>query len=660
MERRTYIALFLIGLLAPGLVLAGTTLILDAEPASGNIPVGAPDGPTVTVTGVSSEMELSEFTPNSSTVQVTSDAGNGTFYSGGNTNVTVDNMEGTWTNTSALNVTGASLYINPSDKPAANVSGDADTFDFRDSYAVDDGTVDFAYSGTSGTTTVTLRGVPASTTIGATDQNGNLLDVSTSDSNGVVTFEGMSNSQYYVTLNTGVAPQLSNLNPDADLDNVPTQLSVDVNDSDFPDGDSVEVEFTLDGSVIDTQTVTSNGTVTTSLPSSGQTAGDHTWSVDAQDDYSLVDNASASYGIPNELRFVNESNVSELVDSPVEITVTFFDGEITERSTTDGTINLTGLDASDSFIVDVAPSQDYFGRTVYIESIIDQQTVYLLNNNQSIVSSVEVRFTLEDRTGNFEGNGARLKIQKALNISGTTDWQTIHSDEFGVSGVQTNLEEGVRYRLVVTNDDGDTRVLGTYTADQSETVPLTIGTVQGDPVAGTDGYRYNATYDNSTGTPVVRFTYNDSNTSTGEISVEIYEYGNESNVLFQNQTFDSGPYGSLSVSEIVPQDQRGKTWTVEATVIRNGEQIKIRETVGPQQPVLVAVPSWLKVFISIGSIWLVAGLFSRLNGHVGGLVVAGMGGLWWFVDWLPEQTGIGVVVLSLITAGILFIKERGF
>lgn len=658
MNRRTLVALFLIGLLVPLGAAAGGSLLTDAEPASGDVAIGASDGPTIVVTGISNKIELTEFTPDANTVEVSSDAGNGTFSSNGHTAATADTIEGEWTNLTALNVTGATLTVDPVDKDQASVSGDADTFKYRDTMALDDNKVDFVYSGTSGTTTVTVRGVPANTDIGAVDDTGTLLATATSNANGVVTLSGMANSEHNVSLTEGTRPEVSNLQPDGNLSTAPSELSVDVTDEDFPNGDSVTVEFTLDGSVIDTQTVTSNGTVTTSLPSSGETLGEHTWSVNATDDYGLSDTADARYGIPNELRFVNESDPSQLLNT-IEITATFFDGNITTITTTDGTINMTGLDATDEFTVDVEPKTDYYDRTVYIVSIVDQRTVYLLRKNQTIVPSVTNRFTLRDRTGNFDGNGARLKVQKAINESGTNEWRTIHGDEFGVNGVQTQLEKGIRYRLIVTNNDKDTRVLGTYLAEANETVPLTIGSVEGDPVAGTDGYRYNATFDNSTGTPTVRFTYNDTNTSTSELSLTIYEKGNESNVLFRNQTFTNGPYGSISVSEMVPANQSQNTWIVEATIQRNGEQQRITKQVGPRAAILLQVPSWLKVFISIGSIWMVAGLFSRLNGYIGGLVVAGMGGIWWFVDFLPQETGVGVVVLALVTAGILFIKERG-
>jgi len=644
MERHTYIALFLIGLIAPGLVLAGTTLILDAEPASGTIPIGAPDGPTVTVTGVSSEMELSEFTPNSSAVQVTSDAGNGTFYSGGNTAVTVDNMEGTWTNLSALNVTGSSLYINPSDKAAANVSGDADTFDFRDSFGVDDTTTDFAYSGTTGTTSVTLRGVPASTTIGASDQNGDLLDVSTSNSNGVVTFSGMANSQHYVTLNTGASASLSNPTPTGDLANEPSQISFQLNDTDFPDGDSVDVTIRLDGSVLNTQTITANQTVTASIPQSGQNGGAHTWSVHTNDSYGETSVLNASYNVPDQLTFYNETNTSEIVDSPVEITVNFIgDNAVYERSTTNGTINMTGLPVNENFIVEVSPSQTYVGRTVYIESIYQQQSVYLLNQN---ATSVQSRFVLEDNTGEFTQESV-LFIQRAVNVSGSVEYQTIHADEFGVEGVTATLEEGVRYRIKIQSADGTEQTIGPYRADTSETVTVrpqspTI------PVGGDtgEGWSANAAIDNDT----IEYTFSDQSGDT-DLIVYAHERGNKSNTLDANRSYFD--VGNVSGTFSLTVNQTGTEWVVHFVQTRDTETTDYTVTVGNRPDVVPGFSDEWRLIIGIGVLFISAGVFSLLNAKVGVTVIAIEGGVLWWLGWLEGATSGAGVVLALFVAVIV-------
>jgi len=138
--RRTLMAIMLVVGFVSGAVVADIAFN-SGEPASGDVPIGASDGPLVTVTDVSN-IELTEFTPDSNTVNVTSDVGNATLSSNGRTNVTLDEVTGTWTNTSQLNVSGTPLTINPEDKPKATVSGDADHFNFR-AMSVDDGTVDF-------------------------------------------------------------------------------------------------------------------------------------------------------------------------------------------------------------------------------------------------------------------------------------------------------------------------------------------------------------------------------------------------------------------------------------------------------------------------------------------------------------------------------------
>jgi hypothetical protein len=264
---------------------------------------------------------------------------------------------------------------------------------------------------------------------------------------------------------------------------------------------------------------------------------------------------------------------------------------------------------------------------------------------------------LTDRTGQFENNQAALRIQKPFDDGSAQTWRSIHEDEFGPAGVTHSLIVGQRYRLVVVNADGDRRVLGTYVAEISETVPLTVGQVQAVPEGGDTDWTHNASYLNASGQNYVQFEFNGTADMTDSVTVHIFEQGNETNELLVNTTF-GGPLGTFAISEPVPAGENQTTWVVEAWVTRGAETQYVRLVVGPRAPVLPTMPGWLKAVISIGSIWVVAGLFSQVNGDVGAIVVSGMGGVFWFVDFLPQETGVGVVVLSLITAGIIFINER--
>lgn len=196
MQRR--IALALVCLVAM-VGVAGASVPID-----GGVPLVAPDGPAVTATGNTSVAIDNGTFPSDNRVRINVSEGAANFTSNGPSNVTVhkDDIAGNWTNVSALDVAGARLDINPDDKPAANISGEADTFAFRGDMAVDDGRVDFVYSGASGSTTVTVRNITGDDRLKAVDQDGTTLAVAASTGGGVVTFADMPNSEHNVTIQT--------------------------------------------------------------------------------------------------------------------------------------------------------------------------------------------------------------------------------------------------------------------------------------------------------------------------------------------------------------------------------------------------------------------------------------------------------------------------
>jgi hypothetical protein len=275
-------------------------------------------------------------------------------------------------------------------------------------------------------------------------------------------------------------------------------------------------------------------------------------------------------------------------------------------------------------------------------------------------STRTVRFTLNDRSGGqYTNNGETVLVQKPINRSGWDEprWETVFSDGFGPEGATTELEDGQRYRIIVRNADGDKRVLGAYSAEADETVPLTVGQLQAVPEGDGQEVAWNATYFSQNGSRFVQFELNDSMGDTDTIYVKIYEFRNESNVLTANQSF-GGPYGNFSYTEQVPSDQENVTWTVDIIVERGGENLQIKEPVGPQNPIIPGLGDRMVTLISLGTILIVGGLFSQLNGAYGGLTMAALGGIFWFVGFLPPNTGIGVVVLAMIVAAAMYIRER--
>ena len=541
----------------------------------GEVPITAPNGPTVVLTGPM-DVVFPGIPDGSDTVDIVSSAGNVTVNGTDGAAVTFPDpatIEGTWTNTSSLDVIGKPITIDPGDKPPVTVSGDITQLDVHQGMAPDDATPDFVYSSSLGSGSITLNSLPANTQIAAVDPDSNqVMDVQTTDGSGQVTYTGLDSGTHTVELMTsqggptvdnasaspsgsevtrfedqtlsidvsdpdfpddgvtveffvdgssvgtdtlttnGTAsvnvgpladgshswhveatdeygqnttsstftweidhfdPAIGNMDPadGAGLSQKEAMLSADVSDGDFPlDGDSVDVEIYFDGSVVHSETITSNSTVSTTVQD--VTGGSHTWHVEATDDYhggSPVTSSTNTLEVPDELRIFNESDPTTLVDNAT-VTLEFYvnNGSSTDvytRSTTTGKINMTGLPVDKSFVA-VAKADGYVNRRIYVASLFDTQRIYL---SPETANTLEITFILTDYSGDYPAENSVLQIQRSLNGS----WQTVEGDYFGAtSKFAAHLEYNERHRLIIVNTEtGDSKRLGTF-------IPVVAGEYQ--------------------------------------------------------------------------------------------------------------------------------------------------------------------------------------
>lgn len=439
-------------------------------------------------------------------------------------------------------------------------------------------------------------------------------------------------------------PTISNIEPadGTNLNKSDVDLSADVNDTDFPtaQGDSVSVELIVDGTTEHTNTITSNGTVSTTV--SGLSGGSHTYKVKATDDYgNTVTSAERTINAPSTLSIRNETSPDQLIDTAT-VEVTFFaSDEVVTKSTTNGKINLTGLPVDEKLIVR-AESEDFRTRNIILKSLYDQENVYLLHKNKS---AVEVRFELEDRTGTFPESESELYIERVINLSGDTQYRTIAADEFGTNGYTTYLQEGQRYQLRVEHQD-NVRVLGGYTSSVSETVtlrPVAVGVSLNQTNVST--YNWSASYVEDP-TTEVEFRYIDPINETTNLHVKIYPRGNESAAIYDDTT--AGPVGSVSIEKILTGDQVNKTWVVEWTADREGEEISGKRMVGKQVNEIVGeLPQWMQEAFAALIIVITGGLFSQLNVGVGAVTTSLTAGGFWMMGLLPPIAG-GAITIALI------------
>jgi hypothetical protein len=651
-DHRTAILVAVALLVVAGGLVASAAYLDNSVEVSGDIPLNASSGPEATFTGLSSEdANLSAPFPDANTVRWQSTAGNITISASSQVSLDVDSIEGSTTDVSSLNGASTEITLNPDDKQAVRVAG-ADSLSFT-AMQLDDSTKDFTIS-SSQTATVNVTGFSSGQSIVAKDANGNILDGGTADGSGEVSFEiGMGGFDVFLQSASGDSPSLSDPQPEGQVDNFPSSVSINASDTDFPD-DEVNVTFEVDGSPAGSDIRTSDGTASATINNPG--IGTTTVTATAEDLYGNTNTQSWTFATPSNLTIRNVTAPYGIIDSE-QVNATFFDdGEIIERSTTTGNISMEGIPGKENVIVSLE-ADGYSTVEALVIDFTEQTDAYMLETG---ATSRAVRFTLEDRTGGqWDDNGAVAMVQKPINQS-TFDqpqWETVHADQFGPEGTTATLEDGQRYRIVLRNNDGDVKVVGTYSAEADETVALQVGTSTFKPEGDNAEWAYNATYDETKQGTFVRFEFNDSQDLTERIYIEMYEWRNESHVLVQNQSF-GGPHGNFSFSEPVPGSDDNTTWVVEATIKRDGDTHKIVKPVGPNNPVLTGLPNRLKIIISIGTLLIVGGLFSQLNGHIGGLVIAGLGGIFYFVGFLPAATGIGVVVLAMIVAAVLFLRER--
>lgn len=378
-----------------------------------------------------------------------------TFVSQGHSEVRVEQFGGTYTRLSSLNVSGTRLRINPPDKPVAEVDGDLDTFEWRDP-TIDDGTVDFRYGGTGSSATVVIHGVEPGTPIGAVDEDtGDLLAANISSSNGVLVLDGLPLSDHDVLLQESEsAPRISSASPQGDQSTAPTELTVSVDDLDFPD-DTVTATFFLDGTQVGTDSRSSSGELNTSI--SKPSGGTHNYTVVLEDEYGQTTTETYEFGSPATLEIRQETNPSELIDDrQVNLTI-YASDQIITRNVSDGTMNLSGLPAGETLVIQ-ARANGYVERRVTIDRLSESEEVYLLNASEA---TALVAFELRDFTGNYPTDDTVLRVQRSIN----GQWDTVLADGFDANGEVTGtLETDIRYRLVVENTEtGDRRVAGTIT-----------------------------------------------------------------------------------------------------------------------------------------------------------------------------------------------------
>ncbi|WP_251342432.1 hypothetical protein [Haloplanus halophilus] len=564
---------------AVGTAAAGTIPISQND---NGIVLTEPGGPSITLTG-DTTMYTETGSVDSSTVQWNTTAGNASFKASGAAAATIDasSLDATTTSLTEINTTEAALTVRTGETPATTIDGGVTALEYYTAgeTTLGDGQADFVYSA-SGSGSVTLRGLPANTEIAAATLSGTELGATTSDSSGTATISVSSATDAQVVLFQADAPTLSGADPadGAETNSYDGDISINVSDPDFAtrQGDSVTVTATdTDGNTIGSQTVSSNGTVAfdyAAIP------GPNTVEWTAADGYDNQDSFTHEFTTPSTLTLYNESAPSQVVDDAGELRVRFF-GEsdtVVTKSTADGTLNLTGVPANERFVVTVSDeNDDYYYRRIIIDSIYEQKEIYLLPRS---ADANEVEFRLNDFTGGeFDAPSTRLYVERAITKdfngdgSNTTQYQVVLGDTFGSSGgFPAVLATNERYRLRLVNNDGDVRMLGSYTPTRDAIEQLSVRGLSFEPPEG-KGWTTNLNV-STEGRRSVTWKYIDESDATSSLNVSIRS--SNGTVVYQDSVQDPGNYAVYGV----PLDNETE-YVVEWNATRGGD------TIGQTRPV---------------------------------------------------------------------------
>lgn len=524
-------------LLVAGGAFAATTTI----PYSGGPHMQTNSGLDVQLAG-SGELPSGNVFPDDNTF----DTGTGTVSATGQASVRVVGLGGTYAEVDNIDASSNPVTIDPDDKQAVSVSGDIDNIRFRDIDVTDsaDGETDFEYGGASGTSTITLTDLPADTAVRAVEVGGSVLATGETDSQGDITFV-LPNSQHDVDVqafSTG-EPVIEDVSPTVGASDTPFDISATVDDPDFT-SDQVTVTIELDGTQVKQTTISSRSTVTTTVNSI--TGGMHNYTVIAEDKFGNTATKTQAFGVPDTLYLYNETSPTQKVTS-ADVTIRYFgvegeDDRVYERSTSNGEIDMRGLPVGQRFVITI-DADGYYYRTAAVDSLFNQQNVYLLAENHTAAT---IQFELDDSTGRFPPGESVLYVDRAINgTDGVLDFETVAGDTFGASNsYRVQLEDDTRYRLRVRNDENETRVMGSYTTngDALEVLPLGRVTLQSD-VQASPVFQATLETDDASGQRYVRVVYVDPTETTSNLTLTVYEQGNETNVLRPEST-ETGPFGT--------------------------------------------------------------------------------------------------------------------
>jgi len=638
-------------------VLVGITAAATSIPATAPITYSTDSGANVTVS-FDHTIESSQPFKASDTVKIVN-----TTVTGANSDITIDSTDGAYLNLSAVDTTSGEITVDGETQPPVTLSGGFSDIDIAD-VKFDDTTPQIVYSSTADAT-VNVSSLDPNTRY-LVIAGGSAVDGGVTDGNGAASLSLPAATDDSVLLVADpAAPDIdeSTASPqNGDARDGPTvDFEVDVDDNDFNSHtDSLDVEFYVDGTLNDTQTITSAQTVTFSETFS--IGGSKTWQVEVTDQsgQTVVSDADAATGgdqpfafnVPAQLSVRDVNNPTSKVTG-ANATVTFFGSNTVETradNNGDGTISFNGLPLDERFEATVN-ADGFERRTVVLPSLFEQRSIYLLNENATIVRP---RFTIDSSDTNFPEDDSEIIIERPVVVDGSQQYAAITSKQPGISGFDVALEQDQRYRITVESPAGDSRQLGAFVPTATEQVVLEIQDAGFEVNDDINAVTLNSEWvGQEDGGPAIDVSIGGEDVIASSVNISNRDNGS----VLVDEEFS----GSASLTEPASDEEQYIVTMTATRELDDGSTEKYNQTQlvsSGQIGTGGVVPERWQIFSSFTMLLVVGGLFTRANAGVGAIVVAGLGGIFWVVGWLPAAASGLTVALALVIGVISYAARQ--
>ncbi|WP_394697756.1 LamG-like jellyroll fold domain-containing protein [uncultured Methanomethylovorans sp.] len=419
-------------------------------------------------------------------------------------------------------------------------------------------------------------------------------------------------------------------------------LAVNITDADINYEDYFAAFFYVDGEYVGSAGRTTNGEIQQNIGTF--TGGYHTWAANVQDTWSgVTSTGTEGFYVLSTLYIRDEQDFENTIDDAT-ITLNFYtDNTSTTKTSSDGTIELTGLPVQNILVT--ASADGYYDRKTIITSLYDTQNIYLIDENASVIYNT---FKLNTQSISYPVTDYWIDIQKPMN--GSVD--TVFSSYFGFDGsCGTNLIQSDVYRLVIHSPDGSEYAYGWLYPDPDGTMDITI-TSSGGVDMVTNWLTTTLTVDDEADSITYYYT-SDKEVELATFTItEDEEVIQTYNVTSDSESFvyssDSSKHVYLLTVEITTTD--GDSYEVTYPITLNEENLN---------PFPTSYPNWFKqAIVSIVAVLFILG-FSSFRADVGCLGAAGIFGAAYLFDWFPlSLTALFGIILIAMAAAIKFKRKQ--